>query len=104
MQFPNVTAEAVANVYFGGKVVSHTIITADGARKTLGIIHPGSYHFDTKEAERMEITAGTCEVLRDGTTTVNFHQAGDHFDVPAASGFSITVKDGLCQYVCSFLP
>jgi len=26
-----------------------------------------------------------------------------HFDVPGKSGFTIEVKHGLCEYVCSFL-
>jgi len=44
MEFSNVTAQAEANIYFDGKVISHTIITADGERKTLGVILPGEYH------------------------------------------------------------
>ncbi|MEO6786227.1 MAG: pyrimidine/purine nucleoside phosphorylase, partial [Chthoniobacteraceae bacterium] len=43
MQFPNVTAIAKANVYFGGKVVSHTILLASGEKKTLGLICPGTF-------------------------------------------------------------
>jgi purine/pyrimidine-nucleoside phosphorylase len=66
MQFSNVTALAKANVYFDGKVVSHTILFADGSKKTLGLIYPGSYHFGTDKAERMEIVAGDCQVVLDG--------------------------------------
>ena len=47
MQFKNVTAVAAGNVYFEGKVDSHTIVMPDGAKKTLGVIMPGSYHFGT---------------------------------------------------------
>ena len=43
--FPNVTAVAKANVYFDGRVVSHTIRFADGSKKTLGLIYPGKFHF-----------------------------------------------------------
>jgi purine/pyrimidine-nucleoside phosphorylase len=103
MQFSNVTATAQANVYFDGKVVSHSIHFADGSKKTLGLIYPGSYHFGTDAAERMEITAGTCTVQLDGTTTSQDYASGTHFDVPAKSGFTITVADSICQYVCSFL-
>ena len=39
----NVTAIAKANVYFDGKVVSHTIYTAEGDRKTLGLFLPGDH-------------------------------------------------------------
>jgi purine/pyrimidine-nucleoside phosphorylase len=104
MEFPNVTALAKANVYFDGKVVSHTIRLADGTRKTLGIIFPGTYHFGTEAAERMDISDGACSVVLDGATEVKVCAAGSAFEVPAQSGFSITVADAPCQYVCSFLP
>ena len=103
MNFTSVTAVAKANVYFDGKVVSHTILFEDGAKKTLGLIYPGQYHFGTDAAERMEITDGSCEVVLDGTTESASYAAGTAFDVPAKSGFSITVASGICQYVCSFL-
>jgi hypothetical protein len=104
MEFQNVTAIAKANVYFEGKVVSHTILFADGSKKTLGLIYPGKYHFGTDAAERMEITDGACEVLLDESTDNQSYGAGTHFDVPAKSGFTIEVASGICQYVCSFLP
>ncbi len=103
MEFSHVTAVAKANIYFDGKVVSHSIVFADGTKKTLGLIYPGTYHFGTDAAERMEITDGACEVVLDGTTEAVSRSAGTHFDVAAKSGFTITVKDGICQYVCSFL-
>lgn len=103
MEFPSVTAVAKANVYFDGKVVSHTILFPDGSKKTLGLIFPGSYHFGTAAAERMEITDGTCRVILDGSETETTYSAGQHFDVPANSGFTIAVDGGICQYVCSFL-
>lgn len=103
MEFAPVTAHAKANVYFDGKVVSHSIILADGAKKTLGLIYPGSYHFGTDAAERMEITDGACRVVLDGASGEKSYAAGTHFEVPAKSGFTIVVDAGICQYVCSFL-
>ncbi len=103
MQFDNVTAIAKANVYFDGKVVSHSILFADASKKTLGLIYPGSYHFGTDAAERMEIVDGECVVTLDGESEAKSYAAGTHFDVPAKSGFSIKVDAGICQYVCSFL-
>ena len=103
MRFEQVTAEAKANVYFDGKVVSHTLVLADGSRKTLGLIFPGSYHFGTELAEIMEITAGTCRVRLDGADETRAHAAGGRFEVPARSGFTIEVTEGICQYVCSFI-
>jgi uncharacterized protein YaiE (UPF0345 family) len=102
-QFQNVTAVAKANIYFDGKVVSHSILFADGSKKTLGLIYPGKFHFGTDKAERMEIVAGACEVKLDGQSAMNPYGAGQAFDVPAKSGFDIEVKSGICEYICSFL-
>ena len=103
MQFSNVTAIAKANVYFEGKVTSHTILLASGEKKTLGLIYPGQFHFGTGKAERMDITAGTCRVKLDGSGDTHSFGEGTHFDVPAHSGFDIEVAEGICEYVCSFL-
>ena len=102
-EFKNVTAVAKANVYFEGKVVSHTILFPDNSKKTLGLIYPGQYHFGTQQAERMEIVAGTCRVKLDGQTASAQYSAGQFFDVPAKSGFDIAVEQGICEYICSFL-
>ena len=102
-EFKNVTAVAKANVYFDGKVVSHTILFADASKKTLGLIYPGKFHFGTDQAERMEIVAGQCAVKLDGQSTTNNYSAGQAFDVPAKSGFDIEVKQGICEYICSFI-
>lgn len=102
-EFPNVTAVAKANVYFDGKVVSHSILFPDGSKKTLGLIYPGSYHFGTGKAERMEIVAGDCEVKLDGSDARDTYIGGQFFDVPANSGFDISVSEGICEYICSFL-
>jgi len=102
--FTNVTVNAKANVYFDGRVVSHTVVLPDASRKTLGLIYPGKFHFGTAAPERMEIIAGSCEVVLDGTTEVLVIEADSSFDVAGNSGFTITVKDGICEYICSFLP
>jgi uncharacterized protein YaiE (UPF0345 family) len=102
--FPNVTVTAKANVYFDGKVVSHTILLPDGEKKTLGLIYPGTYHFGTALAERMEITAGSCHVTLDGAADSRACQSGSSFHVPAQSGFTIVVEAGICEYICSFIP
>jgi purine/pyrimidine-nucleoside phosphorylase len=102
-EFASVTVQTKANVYFDGNVVSHTVLMPDGAKKTLGLIYPGSYHFGTGAAERMEITAGSCTVTLDGTTEETVYAAGQSFDVAANSGFTIAVADGICEYICSYL-
>lgn len=103
MEFTNVTALAKGNVYFDGKVVSHAIVTADGDRKTLGVIQPGTYHFGTEAAERMDIVGGACTHVLDGTNESIATSAGSAFEVPANSGFTITVEGEPCHYVCSYL-
>jgi uncharacterized protein YaiE (UPF0345 family) len=101
--FSNITVDAKANVYFDGRVVSHTIRFEDGSKKTVGLIYPGEYHFGTAAPERMEIIAGSCSVVLDGSSEVLTIAAGSHFDVAGNSGFTITVTGEICEYVCSFL-
>jgi uncharacterized protein YaiE (UPF0345 family) len=102
-QFTSVTVATKANVYFDGKVVSHTVLFADGAKKTLGLIYPGTFHFNTGAPERMEIVAGACRVTLDGAKVASSYTAEQYFDVPGKSGFTIEVTSGICEYICSFL-
>jgi len=102
--FSNVTVDAKANVYFDGRVVSHTLRLADGSKKTLGLIYPGKFHFGTAAPERMEIIAGACAVVLDGTSEVLAVATGSAFEVAGNGGFTITVSEGICEYICTFLP
>src|SRR3954471_11525904 len=102
LEFKNVTAVAKANVYFEGKVVSHTVLLADGAKKTLGLIYPGSFHFGTGQPELMQIIAGSCRVRIDGEMEFKDYAAGTAFHVPGNSGFDIAVEAGIAEYICSF--
>ena len=74
MIFENVTATDLANVFFGGKVTSHSLANTNGQKVTL-----------------------------DGNEEVKSFQSGTRFEVPANSGFTIAVAGGICQYVCTFL-
>src|SRR5688572_30992685 len=100
--FSDVTVQTKANVYFDGKVVSHSLTLADGRKKSLGVIFPGEYHFGTAESEVMAITAGACEVVLDGTTDAISVASGSAFEVPGNSGFTIRVAGEPCEYICSF--
>lgn len=102
-QFDGVSAVCKANVFFDGKVVSHSILFADGSKKTLGLIYPGSYNFNTGAAERMEITSGTCTVRVKGEADWSTYTEDTAFEVPANSSFDIAVESGILQYICSFL-
>jgi uncharacterized protein YaiE (UPF0345 family) len=102
-QFAGVTVLTKANVYFDGNVISHTVLLPGGIKKTLGVIRPGTFHFETTAPERMEILAGACRAKLDGGTLTSDYEAGARFDVPGNSGFSVEVRTGLCEYICSFL-
>jgi uncharacterized protein YaiE (UPF0345 family) len=102
-QLNDVSVVTKANVYFNGDVVSYTVLLAAGVKKTVGVIRPGSFHFNTGAPERMEIVDGSCRVTLDGGTEQLAYVAGSHFDVPGKSGFQIEVQGGLCHYICSFL-
>ena len=103
MEFKNVTATAKANVYFDGRVVSHAVTLEDGTTKTFGLIYPGEYHFGTEAAERMDIIDGTCSVVQDDAEGTETYSEDSGFNVPAKSGFTITVSEGICQYICSYI-
>lgn len=100
-QFKNVTVTKAANVYFNGKVTSRTIVLQDGSRKTLGIMLPGEYEFNTKDKEIMEIMSGELEVLLPGG---GWRQVtgGESFEVPSDSIFQLKVKT-ITDYCCSFI-
>jgi uncharacterized protein YaiE (UPF0345 family) len=101
-QFDQVSVLKKANVYFSGKCISHTVIFADGSKKTLGVIFPSQLVFNTAAAERMEINAGACRVRLAGSQDWMLYEAGSSFDVSANSSFEIETLEML-DYVCHFL-
>ena len=101
-QFDKVSVVCKANIYFDGKVVSHSVIFADGSKKTLGLIYPGTYTFNTGAPERMEIVSGDCRYKLKGEDDWRSSAAGSHFDVPGNSSFDIAVNQGITEYICSF--
>ena len=100
-QLENVTVLAQSNVYFDGKCVSHTVITADGTRKSVGVILPASLTFNTGAPETMQITAGSCRVRLAGSEDWNTYAEGTSFDVPGDSSFDIETDEGV-DYICHF--
>ncbi|MDZ4744139.1 MAG: pyrimidine/purine nucleoside phosphorylase [Verrucomicrobiota bacterium] len=100
--FENVSVVCKANVYFDGKVASHTVQFVDGSKKTLGLIYPGSFKFDTGVPEVMEIISGETKVRQAGQTEWTSYGAGTAFEVPGKSYFEISVDSGIAQYICSF--
>ena len=100
-QFDNVTVLTKGNVYFDGKCVSHTVLFADGSKKTLGVILPSSLVFNTGAPEIMEINGGSCNVRLKGEADWKTYAAGTSFNVPGDSSFEIEVTETL-DYVCHF--
>ncbi|MCP5146903.1 MAG: pyrimidine/purine nucleoside phosphorylase [Pseudomonadales bacterium] len=101
-EFRNVTAVKEANIYFDGKVISRTLIFADGSKKTLGIMFPGEYEFGTEDKEIMEILSGQLEVRVAGDESWKTIAGGEQFEVPANSRFSLQVHS-LTDYCCSYI-
>ncbi len=101
-EFNQVTVVKKANIYFDGQVSSRTIRFADGSEKTLGIMMPGEYTFNTDARELMEIISGELDFLLAGTSEWRTALGGEAFEVPAKSHFKVRVK-AVTDYCCSFL-
>ena len=101
-EFNNVTVVKKANIYFGGQVVSHTVMFADGSKKTLGIMQAGEYEFSTGAAEIMEILSGELLWQLKGAAEWQQIVGGEAFDVPADSIFLMKVPV-VTDYCCSFV-
>jgi uncharacterized protein YaiE (UPF0345 family) len=101
-EFKNVTVVKAANIYFDGKVTSRTVLFADGSRKTLGIMLPGEYEFNTAELEIVKILSGALDVLLPGEQDWRHIAAGQSFEVPAQSKFGLSVKS-VTDYCCSYI-
>lgn len=100
-QLDNVSVVKKSNLYFDGKCVSHTVLLADGSKKTLGVIFPSSLTFNTAAPEVMEIISGACRVRPAGATDWTDYHAGQQFSVGADSRFEIETTETL-DYVCHF--
>jgi len=100
-EFKDVTIIKKANIYFDGKVTSRSVVFPDGSRKTLGIMLPGEYEFNTDDKEIIEIISGDLEVSlpKEGWKTI---KDGEAFEVPAQSKFGLRVKR-ITDYCCSFV-
>ncbi|MBE9535918.1 MAG: pyrimidine/purine nucleoside phosphorylase [Proteobacteria bacterium] len=101
-EFKDVTIIKKANVYFDGKVTSRAIVFADGSKKTLGVMLPGDYEFNTAEKEVIEVIAGEMDVLLPGADDWKTFKACESYEVPANSKFNLKIKV-LADYCCSFV-
>ena len=97
----NVTLTTQANVYFDGKCVSHSVVMADGVKKTVGVILPASLTFNTGAPEIMEGVGGSCRVRLKDEADWKTYSAGESFNVPGNSSFEIACDEPY-HYVCHF--
>jgi len=74
--FKDVEIIKAANIYFDGNVTSRVIKFNDGSSKTLGIMMPGEFNWQTI-------------------------QGGESFEVPAHSIFKLKVMS-VVDYCCSY--
>ncbi|WP_018605342.1 pyrimidine/purine nucleoside phosphorylase [Uliginosibacterium gangwonense] len=101
-QFDGVSVVTKANVYFDGKCVSHSIVLADGTKKSVGVIMPAKLTFNTGAPEIMETVVGACRVLLKGETEWKTYGEGQRFNVPGNSSFEIEVVGEPYHYICHF--
>ena len=100
----HISVTTKANVYFGGKCISHGITLADGTKKSVGVILPATLTFNTGAPEVMECVAGGCEYKLAGSDSWVKSSAGEKFSVPGDSKFDIRVAEGFeaYHYICHF--
>ncbi|MFY9328036.1 MAG: pyrimidine/purine nucleoside phosphorylase [Georgfuchsia sp.] len=102
-QFDNVSVVKKANVHFDGKCVSHTVVLADGVKKSVGVMLPAArLTFNTGVPETMETVAGLVRYRLKGETDWKTAKVGESFSIPGNSSFDIEVADEPYHYVCHF--
>ena len=102
MEFKNVTVKKEANIYFDGKVTSRTLTFEDGSTKSLGIMMPGEYTFDTADKEIMEMLSGELEIRLPGEEDFKTLNTPETFEVPANASFDLKIKT-ITDYCCSYI-
>ncbi|MDY0116034.1 MAG: pyrimidine/purine nucleoside phosphorylase [Sulfurimonadaceae bacterium] len=100
--FKDVAVKKTANIYFDGNVTSRTVEFRDGTLKSLGIMLPGEYRFNTASAELMEFYVGEFEVKFAESTHFESMSAPCSFEVDVNSYFDIKAKSVL-DYCCSYI-
>lgn len=101
-QYDGVSVVKQANIYFDGKVTSRTVLLADGAKVTLGIMLPGDYEFGTGLKEIMDIQSGDLSVLLPGSEQWLEISGPAQFEVPANASFKLQVRT-VTDYICSYV-
>ena len=100
-KYENVDVDKLANIYFNGNVISRNIFLQDGSRKTLGVMLPGKYEFNTDARELMEITSGKLNLKIQNDIEWTLIKDGMNFNIPKNSSFKVEVLE-LVNYICSY--
>jgi hypothetical protein len=101
-EFKNVTVQKEANIYFDGKVISTTITFLNGSRKTLGVMLPGEYQFNTEQKEIMEIMSGRLELMLPNKSKWENISEGVSFEVSKNSSFKLKIHN-ITNYCCTYI-
>ena len=99
--YKNVDVDKLANIYFEGKVISRNIFLKDGSKKTLGVMLPGEYEFNTESRELMEIISGKLNLKLKDDNDWKLISDGMDFNIPKNSSFKVRVLE-LVNYTCSY--
>src|SRR3954451_13607094 len=100
-QFDNVSVVKKANIYFDGKCVSHTVLLADGTKKTIGVIFPSSLTCNTGAPEAMELNAGKCRIRVKGDAPWKTYEGGRRDEGLDNSSWDIETletRDSACHF------
>ena len=99
--YKNVDVEKLANIYFNGRVISRNITLRDGSTKTLGVMLPGEYEFNTNSREVMEIISGKLDLRLKIDNDWKMIKEGMEFNIPKNSSFKVKIIE-LVNYSCSY--
>ena len=100
-KFKDVTVDKLANIYFNGNVISRNVFFKDGSRKTLGVMLPGRYEFNTEERELMEIMSGKLNLKLQNDDECKLIKDRMGFNILKNSSFQVEVLE-LVNYTCSY--
>ena len=100
-KYENVNVDKCANIYFKGNVISRNIFFKDGSRKTLGVMLPGKYEFNTDATELMKIISGKLSLKLQNSQDWKLIKKGMYFSIPKNSSFKVEVLK-LVNYICSY--
>jgi len=88
------------NEYFEGKVKSFAVNSSEG-KKTVGVMEPGEYEFDTEMKEVITVVSGEFSVYFPDYDEWEEFGAGSTFDIPAKSKFKLKVAEDTA-YICKY--